>query len=63
MASVKSLMGLAKPHRPGALSVFVPFHGYARSGRQVEDYKSCLRVKGYTLDILELNEAGDWVKR
>lgn len=26
-------------------------------------YKSCLREKGYTLDMFELNEKGEWVKR
>ena len=27
------------------------------------EYKACLREKGYTLDSLELNEKGEWVKR
>ena len=27
------------------------------------DYKACLREKGYTLDSLELNDKGEWVRR
>lgn len=36
--------------------------GLVAAGPTIE-YKACLRQRGYTLDMFELNEKGEWVKR